>query len=70
MNKFPLEPLGFLKWIVLSIVVVLTLQTFNIQVLNQKVYQAKTKSLVTRSKNIYAERGHHGPQWSGVGGQL
>jgi len=56
-NKFPLEPLGFLKWIVLSIVVVLTLQTFNIQVLNQKVYQAKTKSLVTRSKNIYAERG-------------
>ena len=57
MNKFPLEPLGFLKWIVLSIVVVLTLQTFNIQVLNQKVYQAKTKSLVTRSKNIYAERG-------------
>ncbi len=57
MNRFPLEPLGFLKWIVLSLVVVLTLQTFNIQVLNREVYQKKTMSLVTRSKNIYAERG-------------
>ena len=57
MNRFPLEPLGFLKWIVLSLVVVLTLQTFNIQVLNRDVYQKRTKSLVTRSKNIYAERG-------------
>ena len=57
MNRFPLEPLGFLKWIVLSLVVVLTMQTFNIQVLNREVYQKKTMSLVTRSKNIYAERG-------------
>ena len=37
MNRFPLEPLGFLKWIVLSLVVVLTLQTFNIQVLIFKI---------------------------------
>ena len=33
------------------------MQTFNIQVLNREVYQAETKSMVTRTKNIYAERG-------------
>lgn len=57
MNKFKLEPLAFIKWIVLSFVGVLILQTFNIQVLNQKAYQSKTKDMVVRSKNIYAERG-------------
>lgn len=57
MNKFRLEPLAFLKWLVLSLVAVLMLQTFNIQVLNQSVYQSKTKDMVTKPKNIYAERG-------------
>lgn len=57
MNKFKLEPLAFIKWIVMSFVGVLILQTFNIQVLNQKAYQSKTKDMVVRSKNIYAERG-------------
>ena len=57
MNKFRLEPLAFIKWIVMSIVCVLMLQTFSIQVLNQKTYQSKTKDMVVRSKNIYAERG-------------
>lgn len=57
MNRFPLEPLGFIKWIVLSLVGVLVWQTFNIQVLNRDVYQAKTKNMVTHTKNIYAERG-------------
>ena len=57
MNKFRLEPLAFIKWIVMSIVVVLMLQTFSIQVLNQKTYQSKTKDMVVRSRNVYAERG-------------
>lgn len=57
MNKFQLEPLAFLKWLVLSLVAVLALQTFNIQILNQGMYQAKTKSMVTHAKNTYAERG-------------
>ncbi|SHJ31725.1 penicillin-binding protein [Fibrobacter sp. UWP2] len=57
MNKFRLEPLAFIKWLVMSLVAVLMLQTFNIQVLNQKAYQSKTKDMVVRSKNVYAERG-------------
>lgn len=57
MNKFQLEPLAFLKWLVLCLVAVLALQTFNIQILKQSVYQAKTKSMVTQAKNTYAERG-------------
>ena len=57
MNKFRLEPLAFIKWIVMSIVGVLVLQTFSIQVLNQKTYQSKTKDMVVRSRNVYAERG-------------
>ena len=37
--------------------VVLTLQTFNIQVLNREVYQTKAKNMVTSTRNVYADRG-------------
>ncbi len=57
MNKFILEPLTFIKWVVLSLVGVLMVQTFLIQVVNQKALQSKTKEMAVRSKNIYAERG-------------
>ncbi|MCQ2062538.1 MAG: peptidoglycan glycosyltransferase [Fibrobacter sp.] len=57
MNKFRLEPLTFVKWLVMSLVIVLLIQTFNIQVLNQKVLRSKTKDMAVRSKNTYAERG-------------
>ncbi len=33
-NRVKLEPLAFLKWVVMSLVGVLMWQTFNIQVLN------------------------------------
>lgn len=57
MNKFKLEQLAFLKWLVMCMVFVLMIQTFDIQILNQKAHQSKTKDMVMRSKNIYAERG-------------
>lgn len=57
MNKFRLEPLTFVKWLVMSLVSVLLIQTFNIQILNQKVLQSKTKAIAVCSKNTYAERG-------------
>jgi len=57
MNKFVLEPLTFIKWVVLSLVGVLMVQTFLIQVVNQKTLQSKTKEMAVRSKNVYAERG-------------
>ncbi|MCF0214945.1 MAG: transpeptidase family protein [Fibrobacteraceae bacterium] len=43
--------------VVLTSVAVLALETFSIQVLKQEEHQVKTKNLVTRTKNIYAERG-------------
>lgn len=55
--KFGLEPLSVIKCFVLCTVGVLAWQTFSIQVLNQDVYQTKTKNMVTHAKNIYAERG-------------
>lgn len=55
--QFQLEPLAFLKAIVFCLMAIPAWQTFSIQVLNQKTYQAKTKSMVTKAKNIYAERG-------------
>jgi cell division protein FtsI (penicillin-binding protein 3)/stage V sporulation protein D (sporulation-specific penicillin-binding protein) len=56
-NNFYIEPLGIIKFITLGCVGVLLWQTFNIQVLNQDVYKAKTKSMVMDTKNVYADRG-------------
>lgn len=57
MNLMNIDALSIGKMLVLSAVGVLAWQTFNIQVLNREVYQAETKSMVVRTKNIYAERG-------------
>lgn len=57
LDRVKLEPLAFLKWIVMSLVLILWLQTFNIQVLNREVYQAKTKNMATSMRNVYADRG-------------
>ena len=57
MNKFGADPLFILKSLVLCTIGVLILQTFDIQVLNRNVYQVKSKSMVTHTKNLYAERG-------------
>ena len=57
MNNFYIEPLGIIKFITLGCVGVLLWQTFNIQVVNQDVYKAKTKSMVMDTKNVYADRG-------------
>ena len=56
-GKIRLEPLAFLKWLVMSLVGVLLWQTFSIQVLNREVYQTKAKNMVTSTRNVYAERG-------------
>ena len=57
MNKYSADPLVILKSLVLCMIGVLIFQTFNIQVLNRDVYQERTKSTVTQTKNLYAERG-------------
>ena len=57
MNKFGADPLFILKSLVFCTIGVLILQTFDIQVLNRNVYQVKSKSMVTHTKNLYAERG-------------
>lgn len=57
MNKFGADPLFILKSLVLCTIGVLILQTFDIQVLNRNVYQVNTRSMVTHTKNLYAERG-------------
>ncbi|WP_295051208.1 penicillin-binding protein [uncultured Fibrobacter sp.] len=57
MNKRNWDPLLLLKVFVLCVVGGLILQTFDIQVMNRGVYQATTRSIVTRTKNLYAERG-------------
>ena len=57
MNLANLDALSIGKIVVICIIGVLAWQTFNIQVLNRDVYQAETKSMVTRTKSIYAERG-------------
>lgn len=57
MNNYRLEPLAVIKLVTVGFVGVLMWQTFNIQVVNQEVYQAKTKSMVTDTKNVYADRG-------------
>lgn len=57
MNFFNVDALTIGKYMVYGCIVVLAWQTFNIQVLNREVYQAETKNMVTRTKNIYAERG-------------
>ncbi|MBO7060950.1 MAG: transpeptidase family protein [Fibrobacter sp.] len=57
MNNFYVEPLGIVKFITLGCVGVLLWQTFNIQVLHQDDYKAKTKSMVMDTKNVYADRG-------------
>ncbi|WP_290760733.1 penicillin-binding protein [Fibrobacter sp. UBA4297] len=57
MNKFGADPLFILKSLVLCTIFVLVLQTFDIQVLNRNVYQMKTRSMVTHTKNLHAERG-------------
>ena len=57
MNKFGADPLFILKSLVLCTIGVLVLQTFSIQVMNRSVYQANTRSTVTHTRNLYAERG-------------
>ena len=57
MNIVNMDALSVGKLLVLGLIGVLGWQTFNIQVMNREVYQAKTKSTVTVTKNIYAERG-------------
>ena len=56
-NRMKLEPLAFLKWLVMSLIGVLVWQTFSIQVLNRKYYQTSTMSMVTGTRNVYADRG-------------
>lgn len=57
MNKYGADPLFILKSLVLCTIGVLIFQTFDIQVLNRNVYQENTRSMVTHTKNLYAERG-------------
>ena len=57
MNKYGADPLFILKSLVLCTIVVLVFQTFDIQVMNRNLYQVNTKSMVTHTKNLYAERG-------------
>lgn len=52
-----ISPLFIVKLLVYCVIGVLVVQTFQIQILNREVYQAETKSMVTHTKNIYAERG-------------
>ena len=56
-NKVQIEPLAFIKWLLMSLIAILAWQTINIQVVNREVYQKETKDQTTRTKNIYAERG-------------
>lgn len=56
-NKIQLEPLAFIKWLVMSFIGIIVWQTFNIQVLNREVYQTKTKNMVMSTNNVYADRG-------------
>ena len=56
-GKIRLEPLAFLKWLVMSLVGVLLWQTFSVQVLNREVYQTQAKNMVTSTRNVHAERG-------------
>jgi cell division protein FtsI (penicillin-binding protein 3)/stage V sporulation protein D (sporulation-specific penicillin-binding protein) len=56
-NKYGADPLFILKSLVLCTIGVLIFQTFDIQVLNRNVYQENTRSMVTHTKNLYAERG-------------
>lgn len=57
MKMINIGPLFFIKLVVYGVIGILIIQTFLIQVLNREVYQAETKTMVTRTKNIYAERG-------------
>ncbi|MCF0223561.1 MAG: transpeptidase family protein [Fibrobacter sp.] len=57
MKIVKLDAISLIKLLVLCYVGVVAWQTFNIQVLNREVYQAKTKNIVTHTKNVYAERG-------------
>lgn len=56
-NKIQLEPLAFIKWLVMSLILIVVWQTFNIQVVNREVYQTKTDSMVMSTRSIYADRG-------------
>ncbi|MCQ2091429.1 MAG: transpeptidase family protein [Fibrobacter sp.] len=51
------NPLFIIKIVVYCMICVMALQTFLIQVPNREVYQAETKGMAIRAKNIYAERG-------------
>lgn len=51
------SPLLIFKILVYCSIGVLFVQTFNIQVINREVYQASTKDKVTKTRNVYAERG-------------
>jgi len=57
MNKRGTDLLFFLKSFVLCTICVLIFQTFDIQVLNRNIYQVNTRSMVTHTKNLHAERG-------------
>ena len=56
-NKVQIEPLAFIKWLLMSLIAILAWQTISIQVVNREVYQTKTESMVLSTKNVQADRG-------------
>jgi cell division protein FtsI (penicillin-binding protein 3)/stage V sporulation protein D (sporulation-specific penicillin-binding protein) len=56
-NKVQIEPLAFIKWLVMSLIGIVGWQTFSIQVLNREVYQTQTENMVMSTKNLHADRG-------------
>ena len=56
-NKVQIEPLAFIKWLLMSLIAILAWQTISIQVVNREVYQTKTESMVVSTKNVQADRG-------------
>lgn len=56
-NKVQIEPLAFIKWLLMSLIAILAWQTINIQVVNREVYQTQTESMVVSTKNVHADRG-------------
>ena len=56
-NKVQIEPLAFIKWLLMSLIAILAWQTINIQVVNREVSQTKTESMVVSTKDVHADRG-------------
>ena len=56
-NRVQIEPLAFIKWLLMSLIAILAWQTISIQVVNREVYQTKTESMVVSTKDVHADRG-------------